>query len=416
MKASIVTIGDEILIGQIVDTNSAFIAKQLDQLGFKVVETISIADEQEAITHMLSRYNGQMDLVIMTGGLGPTKDDVTKKTLCNFFNDTLIENEQVLKHVTVLLEEIYNRPVSEINKQQALVPSQAEVLFNKVGTAPGIILKNNKTFFISLPGVPFEMKHIIENELKPWVLTHFDAFYNVHQTILTQGVGESLLAERIADWENALPNTIKLAYLPSPGMVKLRLSSSGKDKQTIERAISNQVSMLALIIGDCIISYDEQLPLPHQIYSLLKSKKQTIALAESCTGGKLATCFTEIPGISQVFRGSIVTYATDTKVSMLGVSQDTISQESVVSAQVAMQMAAQAKNKFQTDYAIASTGNAGPTKGDSDAEVGTVYIGIATPTGTYSKKYMFGEPREKVVKSAVNKALELLYAELIEKY
>lgn len=416
MKASIVTIGDEILIGQIVDTNSAFIAKQLDQLGFKVVETISIADEQEAITHMLSRYNGQMDLVIMTGGLGPTKDDVTKKTLCNFFNDTLIENEQVLKHVTVLLEEFYRRPVSEINKQQALVPSQAEVLFNKVGTAPGIILKNNKTFFISLPGVPFEMKHIIENELKPWVLTHFDAFYNVHQTILTQGVGESLLAERIADWENALPNTIKLAYLPSPGMVKLRLSSSGKDKQTIERAISNQVSMLALIIGDCIISYDEQLPLPHQIYSLLKSKKQTIALAESCTGGKLATCFTEIPGISQVFRGSIVTYATDTKVSMLGVSQDTISQESVVSAQVAMQMATQAKNKFQTDYAIASTGNAGPTKGDSDAEVGTVYIGIATPTGTYSKKYMFGEPREKVVKSAVNKALELLYAELIEKY
>lgn len=416
MKASIVTIGDEILIGQIVDTNSAFIAKQLDQLGFKVVETISIADEQEAITHMLSRYNGQMDLVIMTGGLGPTKDDVTKKTLCNFFNDTLIENEQVLKHVTLLLEEFYNRPVSEINKQQALVPSQAEVLFNKVGTAPGIILKNNKTFFISLPGVPFEMKHIIENELKPWVLTHFDAFYNVHQTILTQGVGESLLAERIADWENALPNTIKLAYLPSPGMVKLRLSSSGKDKQTIERAISNQVSMLALIIGDCIISYDEQLPLPHQIYSLLKSKKQTIALAESCTGGKLATCFTEIPGISQVFRGSIVTYATDTKVSMLGVSQDTISQESVVSAQVAMQMATQAKNKFQTDYAIASTGNAGPTKGDSDAEVGTVYIGIATPKGTYSKKYMFGEPREKVVKSAVNKALELLYAELIEKY
>nr|WP_317631152.1 CinA family nicotinamide mononucleotide deamidase-related protein [uncultured Flavobacterium sp.] len=416
MKASIVTIGDEILIGQIVDTNSAFIAKQLDQLGFKVVETISIADEQEAITHMLSRYNGQMDLVIMTGGLGPTKDDVTKKTLCNFFNDTLIENEQVLKHVTVLLEEFYRRPVSEINKQQALVPSQAEVLFNKVGTAPGIILKNNKTFFISLPGVPFEMKHIIENELKPWVLTHFDAFYNVHQTILTQGVGESLLAERIADWENALPNTIKLAYLPSPGVVKLRLSSSGKDKQTIERAISNQVSMLALIIGDCIISYDEQLPLPHQIYSLLKSKKQTIALAESCTGGKLATCFTEIPGISQVFRGSIVTYATDTKVSMLGVSQDTISQESVVSAQVAMQMATQAKNKFQTDYAIASTGNAGPTKGDSDAEVGTVYIGIATPTGTYSKKYMFGEPREKVVKSAVNKALELLYAELIEKY
>ena len=415
MKASIVTIGDEILIGQIIDTNSAYIAKQLDELGFKVIETLSIADEEQAIVNMLDRYQDTVDLVIITGGLGPTKDDVTKKTLCKFFNDKLVEDPAVLKHVTTLLEEFYKRPVSEINKQQALVPSRSTVLFNKVGTAPGMILQNNKTFFVSLPGVPFEMKYIIENELKPWVLTHFDAFYNVHQTIITQGVGESLLAERIADWENNLPSTIKLAYLPSPGMVKLRLSSSGKNKQAVEQTISNQVSMLALIIGDCIVSYDEQLPLPHQIYSLLKSKNQTIALAESCTGGKLATCFTEIPGISKVFRGSIVTYATDTKVSMLGVSQDTILHQSVVSAEVAMQMATQAKNKFQTDYAIASTGNAGPSKGDSDAEVGTVYIGIATPKGTFSEKYTFGQPREKVVKSAVNKALELLYKELIKK-
>ena len=414
MKASIVTIGDEILIGQIIDTNSAYIAKQLDELGFKVIESISISDDEQAIENMLQRYQDTVDLVIITGGLGPTKDDVTKKTLCKFFNDTLVEDQIVLKHVTYLLEEFYNRPISEINKQQALVPSRCQVLFNKVGTAPGMILQNNKTFFVSLPGVPFEMKYIIENELKPWVLTHFDSFYNVHQTIITQGVGESLLAERIATWESNLPNTIKLAYLPSPGMVKLRLSSSGKNKQNIEQSIANQVSMLALIIGDCIISYDEQLPLPNQIYLLLKSKKQTIALAESCTGGKLATCFTEIPGISYVFKGSIVTYATDTKVTMLGVSQDTILQESVVSAAVAMEMASQAKNKFQTDYAIASTGNAGPSKGDSDAEVGTVYIGIATPTGTFSEKFIFGTPREKVIKSAVNKALELLYKELIK--
>ena len=415
MKASIVTIGDEILIGQIIDTNSAFIAKQLDQLGFQVTEILSIADQEQAITDMLEKYQDAVDLVVITGGLGPTKDDITKKTLCKFFNDTLVQNDAVLKHVTILLEDYYKRPVSEINKLQAFVPSKAKVLFNKVGTAPGMIFENNKTFFVSLPGVPFEMKYIIENELKPWIITHFDAYYNIHQTILTQGVGESLLAERIADWENNLPKTIKLAYLPSPGMVKLRLSSSGRNKQAVEQAVSNQVSMLALIIGDCIISYDEQLPLPHQIYLLLKSKNQTIALAESCTGGKLATCFTEIPGISQVFKGSIVTYATDTKVNMLGVSQDTILHQSVVSAEVAMQMATQAKNKFQTDYAIASTGNAGPEKGDSDADIGTVFIGIATPKGTFSEKFMFGQPREKVVKSAVNKGLELLYKELIKK-
>jgi len=189
MKASIVTIGDEILIGQIIDTNSAYIAKQLDELGFKVIESISISDDEQAIENMLQRYQDTVDLVIITGGLGPTKDDVTKKTLCKFFNDTLVEDQIVLKHVTYLLEEFYNRPISEINKQQALVPSRCQVLFNKVGTAPGMILQNNKTFFVSLPGVPFEMKYIIENELKPWVLTHFDSFYNVHQTIITQGVG-----------------------------------------------------------------------------------------------------------------------------------------------------------------------------------------------------------------------------------
>ncbi|UYW01512.1 CinA family nicotinamide mononucleotide deamidase-related protein [Flavobacterium agricola] len=415
MKAAVVTIGDEILIGQIVDTNSAFIAKQLDELGFQVVEVLSIADQEQAIVNMLQSYQNKVDLVVITGGLGPTKDDITKKTICKFFNDDLVLNQEVLTHVTRLLEDFYNRPVSEINKQQALVPSRAKILFNKVGTAPGMILQNNKTFFVSLPGVPFEMKYIVENELKPWVITNFDAFYNVHQTIITQGVGESLLAERIANWENNLPPAIKLAYLPSPGMVKLRLSSSGNDKQAIEQSISNQVSMLALIIGDCIISYDEQLPLPHQIYLLLKSKKQTIAVAESCTGGKLATCFTEIPGISSVFKGGVITYATDSKVNLLGVSQDTILEQSVVSAQVAEQMATQAKNKFQTDYAIASTGNAGPLKGDSDAEVGTVHIGIATPHGTFSEKFMFGQPREKVVKSAVNKALELVYKELIKK-
>ena len=414
MKASIVTIGDEILIGQIIDTNSQYIAKQLDGLGFEIVEALSIADKEEAIENMLLRYQDKVDLVVITGGLGPTKDDVTKKTLCKFFKDELVVDEQVLKHVTDLIEGIYKRPITEINKLQAHVPSRAKVLFNKVGTAPGMILQNNKTFFISLPGVPYEMKYIIENELKPWVITNFDAFYNVHQSIITQGVGESLLAERIADWENNLPNTIKLAYLPSPGMVKLRLSSSGKDKQAVERSIADQVNMLALTIGDCIVSYDEQLPLPYQIYSLLNSKNQTIALAESCTGGKLAECFTEIPGISNVFRGGIIPYATDTKVKLLGVSQDTISQETVVSAGVAMEMALQAKIKFQTDYAIASTGNAGPSKGDSDADVGTVYIGIATPIGTFSEKFMFGQPREKVVKSAVNKALELVYKELIK--
>lgn len=416
MKAAIVTIGDELLIGQVADTNSSFIAKTLDNLGFQVVNMRSIADKKEAILETLGHLQDQVDLVIMTGGLGPTKDDITKKTLCSYFNDELIEDATVLKHVTDLLKNLFGRELSEINRQQSWVPSQSKVFFNKVGTAPGILLQKNKTFFISLPGVPFEMRYLMENEIAPWVLNMFEPFYNVHRNILTHGIGESLLAERIAAWEDQLPASIHLAYLPSPGVVKLRLSSAGKDKLKIEEVIHNQVNMLTKIIPDCIVSLDEQLPIEHQVAALLKSKNFTIAVAESCTGGKLASCFTGIPGASQFFRGGIVTYATDTKVKILGVSQDTIDEHSVVSAAVAIQMAERARDLFQVDFAIASTGNAGPSKGDSDADVGTVFIGIATPDGTFSEAFKFGQPREKVVKSATNKGLELVYKELLKNF
>lgn len=242
MKAAIVTIGDEILIGQIVDTNSVFIAKALDEVGFKIIESVSISDTEQAISETMLRFQNQVDLVVMTGGLGPTKDDVTKKTFCSYFNDVLISDDEVLKHVTILIEDFYKRKITQMNKDQALVPSKATVLFNKVGTAPGMLMQKEQTYFVSLPGVPYEMKYLVSEVLIPYVSNIFTPYYNVHQTIITHGVGESLLAERITEWENNLPEFISLAYLPSPRMVKLRLSTSGYDKLLLESAIQEQVN------------------------------------------------------------------------------------------------------------------------------------------------------------------------------
>lgn len=253
MKATVVTIGDEILIGQIIDTNSAFIAKSLDKIGIDIHEVISISDSREHILETLKRLQNQVDLVILTGGLGPTKDDVTKKTLCEYFEDQLIVDEKVLAHVTELIEGFYKRPISQMNKDQALVPSKAEVLFNKVGTAPGMWLKKENTVFVSLPGVPYEMQHLIENGVVPKVIEEYKRPFIIHKTILTYGQGESLVAERIENWENNLPEFIKLAYLPSPGRVRLRMSARGTNEQLLQKAIEENTDSLSKIIGDIIV-------------------------------------------------------------------------------------------------------------------------------------------------------------------
>jgi nicotinamide-nucleotide amidase len=416
MKATIVTVGDERLIGQIIDTNSGVIAKSLDKIGIGVHEMLSITDDKQHILNTLSSLQNKVDVVIITGGLGPTKDDITKKTLCEYFDDQLIINEKVLTHVTQLIEQYFKRPITKLNQDQALVPSKCEVLFNQVGTAPGMWLQKENTVFISLPGVPYEMKYLIENEVIPRLITKYERPFIIHKTILTYGVGESLLAERIETWEDNLPEFIKLAYLPNPGRVRLRLSARGVDENLLKKEISTQVEKLQLIISDCIVGFEEDETIEVVLGKLLAEKKLTISTAESCTGGKIASIITSVSGSSNYFKGSVVSYATETKVNVLGVSQEIINQFSVVSKQVAESMALQSQKIFKTDFAIATTGNAGPNKGDADAEIGTVFIAIATSKGVFSEKFNFGQPREKVIDRTVNQALEIIYKEILKNY
>ena len=416
MKATIVTVGDEILIGQIIDTNSGIIAKFLDKIGISVHEMISITDDKQHILKTLNILQNQVDVVIITGGLGPTKDDITKKTLCEYFEDTLVVNVKVLDHVTEMIESLFKRPITQMNKDQALVPSKCEVLFNTVGTAPGMWMQKENTVFISLPGVPYEMKYIMANEVIPKLIAQYERPFIVHKTILTYGVGESLLAERIESVEDNLPEFIKLAYLPSPGRVRLRFSAKGKNEEILHLEIKNQVEKLKLLISDCIVGFDEDETIEVVLGNLLKEKNLTIATAESCTGGKIASKITAVPGSSNYFKGSIVAYDSQVKINVLGVSPELINQYSVVSKQVAEAMALQCQKLLNTNFAIATTGNAGPVKGDSNAEVGTVYIAVATPNGVFSEEFNFGQPREKVIDRTVNKAFEMIYKEILKNY
>ena len=414
MKATIVTIGDEILIGQIIDSNSSFIAKSLDKIGVEISEMISISDNKKHILDTFHKLQNQVDLVIITGGLGPTKDDITKKTFCDYFDDTLILNSKVEAHVIDLIERVMQRPASQMNKDQALVPSKCIVMHNQVGTAPGMWMKKENTVYISLPGVPYEMKYLVENEIIPRVVKEYERPYIIHKTILTYGQGESLVAERIEDWENNLPECIKLAYLPSPGRVRLRLSARGTDKDFLEKSIEENVISLSKIIGDIIVGFEEGETIEVVLGRLLTSNNQTISLAESCTGGKISQVLSAVSGASKYYKGAIVCYDTQVKIDVLGISEAIIKEHSVVSAQVATQMALQVKKLLKSDYTIATTGNAGPSKGDSIAEIGTVFIAIATPTEVIVEEFNFGQPREKVIDRAVNKAFEMLQKEILK--
>ncbi|MEY4037861.1 MAG: Nicotinamide-nucleotide amidohydrolase PncC [Bacteroidota bacterium] len=414
MKAAIVTIGDEILIGQIVDTNSGFIAKSLDKIGIETHEMLSISDNKQHILDTFASLQNKVEVVIITGGLGPTKDDITKHTLCEYFEDTLIRDTAVENHVIDLIERALSRVASQINKDQALVPSKCTVLHNQVGTAPGMWIKKENTVFVSLPGVPYEMKYLIENQVIPKLVQEYKRPYIVHKTILTYGQGESHVAERIEAWENQLPECIKLAYLPSPGRVRLRLTARGTNKQQLEEAIAENVQSLDAIIHDIIVGFEEEDTLEVVLGRILKEKNTTIATAESCTGGKIAQLLTSVPGASGYFKGSIVSYATEVKINVLGISEALITEHSVVSKEVASAMALSVQQIMQTDYAIATTGNAGPTIGDADVEVGTVCIALATPKGVIVEEFNFGQPREKVIDRAVIKSLEMLQKEILK--
>lgn len=412
MQAEIITIGDEILIGQIVDTNSAYMGQELNKVGISVYQISSIQDDESQILEALELANSRSQLVIVTGGLGPTKDDVTKRVVCNFFKDHLVKNEKVLAHIENLFKKYINVPISEMNRQQALVPSKATILHNSFGTAPGLWLEKNNSVFVFMPGVPYEMKGLMTKEVIPRVLDSFERPYILHRTILTYGWGESTIANTIEDWENNLPEPLKLAYLPSLGKVRLRISGKSFDKDSLESLIEAQVKKLYPLIGEIIYGEEDEHTIEEVLGKLLTQKEFTLATAESFTGGKIAEQITAVPGASKYFKGAVVSYATETKIKLLGVDKRLIEKHSVVSEEVAIAMAKNVKEIIGADFAIATTGNAGPSKGDSNVEVGTVFIAISTPEQTFAQEFKMGKPRERVVRKSVNKAFEILYKEI----
>lgn len=415
MQAEIITIGDEILIGQIVDSNSAFIAKQLNKIGVSVYQITSVQDDREHILKSLAEAEENADIIILTGGLGPTKDDITKNTIADYFEDTLTEDSSVRKNIEHLWKTFVKKPVTQVNLDQALVPSKATVLMNKFGSAPGMWLEKKDKVFIALPGVPFEMKGLIIDEVIPKLRARFKFPHILHKTFLTYGLGESSLAERIETFENELPSFIKLAYLPSLGRVRLRLSAKGIDKTIIETEIQKQTDLLLLQIEDIFVGFEEDLSIEAVIGKHLTELDKTVAAAESCTGGLIAERFTTNAGASKYFKGSIVSYAKEIKINVLKVSEDLIDKYSVVSAEVAEAMSKNVLQLMNTDYAIATTGNAGPTKDDTEEDLGVVYIAIATKDKVYSEQFSFGNHRVKVINRAANKAFEMLQKEILKK-
>ncbi|GAA4815716.1 competence/damage-inducible protein A [Litoribaculum gwangyangense] len=415
MLAEIITIGDELLIGQVIDTNSAFIAKQLNKIGISVYQITSVQDDKEHILRALKDSERNVDIIILTGGLGPTKDDITKKTIAEYFDDTLVQDTAVLQNIESIWKQYIRQTLLQVNKDQALVPSKATVLMNKVGTAPGMWMEKGDKTFISLPGVPFEMKALLNNDVIPKLKNKYHCPFILHKTLLVYGLGESTLAARIEVWEESLPKHIKLAYLPSLGKMRLRLSAKGFERQKVEEEVQQQIDKVLPLIKKEFFGYEdddgnEEVVIGNQLTKMGK----TLAIAESCTGGKLTELFTANSGASKYLKGGVVTYATQSKIDILNIPEDLIDSYSVVSAPVAEAMAENVLKLYKSDFAVSTTGNAGPTKGDSNAEVGTVFIAIATINGVYSKEFNFGNHRTRVINKAVNKALEMLQKEIFK--
>jgi nicotinamide-nucleotide amidase len=412
MKAELITIGDEILIGQIVNTNAVFLSKALNKIGIEIAQITSISDDKEAIIKTLDDTVLRAQVVILTGGLGPTKDDLTKHTLCEYFNDTLIENKEILAHIEEIFAKYITTPINNENRKQALLPSKARVLKNEHGTASGMWFEKGDQVIISLPGVPFEMKSLMTNKVIPALQDHYTRPFILHKTVLTYGLGESVIAERLIDWENNLPKDIKLAYLPNLGRVRLRLSSTGNDEALLLKRVNDQIDTLLPFIEDIFVGFEDETSLEIRVQERFIAQGKTLAIAESCTGGLIASRLTKNPGSSAFFNGAAITYHTQSKIDVLGVSEALIKTHSVVSEAVAASMAQQVRKKFNATIGVATTGNAGPLKGDSDAEIGTVCIAIASEKETVTEKFLFGIHRERVVEKAVNKALEMIYKQL----
>ena len=412
MLAEIITIGDEILIGQIVDTNSAWMGEQLNLVGIKVHQITSVSDIAEHIINALDEARARVDVILITGGLGPTKDDITKHTLVKYFNTSLRFDEDVFQHVKTLFAR-FGREVTGVNLKQAEVPENCTVIHNANGTAPGMWFEQDEKVFVSMPGVPYEMKKMMSVEILPRLKKYFKTPTIVHRTILTQGIGESFLSEIIAEWENSLEvEKIKLAYLPSPGLVRLRLSTSGNDEVALIKSVDDKVEELKKLIPQHIYGYEKD-TLEQIVGRLLKEKKQTLSLAESCSGGLIAHLVTSVPGSSAYFMGGVVSYSYESKTKMLGVTNETLEKFGAVSEEVVTQMAIGAKKEFNTDWAVSASGIAGPDGGMEGKPVGTVWIAVAGPNGVKAKKFKFGGDRERNISVTAITSLNMLRKQLL---
>ncbi len=406
MKAVIISIGDEILIGQILNTNSSWIAEHLNLLGISVSEMISISDNRNHIIDSLKRYEGRVDLIISTGGLGPTSDDITKSTIAEFFDSELVENPVVLSDIYNLFKK-RGMKVTAPNIKQALVPTGCTILNNPSGTAPGMWFEKSGTIFVFLPGVPYEMMDIFNGPLINKLSGFLDGMVIIHQTILTQGIPESYLAERIKDWEMSLPSYIKLAYLPRPGIVRLRLTGIGEDRKKLEDQVNEEVIKLRSILTEDIYGTNDD-TLESVIGRILRENNATLCTAESCTGGYIAGLITSIPGSSDYFHGSIVAYSNKVKVQQLGVDTKLIEKNGAVSREVVEKMAEGARKIFQSDYSISTSGIAGPGGATPGKPVGTTWIAVASDKKCISKCYSFGEHRGRNIEKASYTALNML--------
>lgn len=415
LKAAIITIGDEILIGQIVDTNSQWIAAELQKIGVSIYEIRSVQDDQTHILKALKEAENNADIVLITGGLGPTKDDITKHTLAKYFRDTLQINQPIVNHI----QEMFSKKgisFSELNRQQGLLPTKCIPLQNDLGTAPGMWFEENKTIFISLPGVPYEMKGLMKAQVLPKIQNKFTLPCIIHKTILIYGVEESTLALLLEDWESQLSKDLSLAYLPSIGKLRLRISGKSFSENLLKKEIETAYIQLKNTISDITVEVDEGNTIEVVVAKLLVDRKKSLALAESCTGGAISQLLTSHAGASGFFKGGLVCYTEALKIKELGVSKKIISKYSVVSTAVAEAMALGIQKKMNADYAIATTGNAGPTTDLTDKPVGVVCIAIACPDKIISQEFNFGEPREKVIQRTSYKALELLRSEITKNY
>lgn len=413
MKAEIITIGDEILIGQIVDTNSAWMAVELNSIGVKIAQITSISDEPEHLVEALNNASKRANIVLITGGLGPTKDDRTKSVLVNYFNTKLVLNEPTLNHIVSYFK-IRNLNIIELNKEQAMVPECCDVLSNPVGTAPGMWFEKDGIIYVSMPGVPFEMKQLMTDHVIPRLKKLSTHESIVHKTIQTIGIAESKLSNMLEEWEGNLPTHIHLAYLPSPGLIRLRLSAFGDDEALLQKEVDSQVEKLHTIIPEAIYGYGDD-TIAEVTGRLLRERKQKLSVAESCTGGYISHLITSIPGSSKWFKGSVVAYSNESKINLLEVSESSLSTYGAVSESVVRQMAENVKIAMNTEYGIATSGIAGPDGGTDEKPVGMVWIAVSGPEKTVSAVYNFVNARDRTITRASLTALDMLRLMLINK-